>query len=464
MRKNSLSLSFALLILLTCCFFSCQKTSFEDSSPSTDKQAYPDIVRPGSGKMNVIVILGDDIGYEIPTVDGGQSYSTPTIDMMAGNGKRFTQCHSLALCSPSRTTLLTGKYNFRNYTTWGSLPTTEKTFANLMADAGYKTCVAGKWQFNGGDASLKAFGFQNYCVWDAFKQSDEEEDGDIGSQYKNPKVYQNAAFLPDSVTNGKYGEDIFCQYVKDFIDSNKKKPFFIYYPMVLCHAPYSPTPDDPADFAAWNPGVSKSDTAYFPSMVKYMDKKISEVINKVVADGLANNTLIIYTGDNGTPQQIYSLYNGVLVQGGKSHTTEWGTHVPLIAYCPSKVSKGIVKDLVCFPDFLPMLADVAKVSRPTTYGTLDGVSFYNQIFGLKTTPRSWMYSYYNPHPDENPLNTLEYTHDTTYKLYDGKSSNFYNIFKDTYEKSPLKTASMTPAEKQTKARFQAIIDSIDATK
>ena len=95
-----------------------------------------------------------------------------------------------------------------------------------------------------------------------FRYRKKEEDGDIGSMYKNPKIYQNGAFLPESATNGKYGEDFFNQYVRDFIDSNKKKPFFIYYPMVLCHAPFSPTPDDAA-FATWNPAKDKSDTAWF---------------------------------------------------------------------------------------------------------------------------------------------------------------------------------------------------------
>ena len=76
---------------------------------------------------NIIFILGDDIGYEIPTCDGGQSYQTPNIDMMAKEGMRFTQCHASPLCSPSRFMLLTGKYNFRNYITWGNMDQNQKT-------------------------------------------------------------------------------------------------------------------------------------------------------------------------------------------------------------------------------------------------------------------------------------------------------------------------------------------------
>src|SRR5947207_1684825 len=83
-------------------------------------------------KPNVIIVLVDDIGFEVPTVDGGESYQTPCIDELAGKSLRFTQAYSCPLCSPSRIELLTGKYNFRNYTHWGTLDTSQKTLANLM--------------------------------------------------------------------------------------------------------------------------------------------------------------------------------------------------------------------------------------------------------------------------------------------------------------------------------------------
>src|SRR3982750_4119348 len=91
-------------------------------------------------KPNIIFIVGDDIGYEIPAIDGGKSYSTPNIDKLAGDGIRFTQCRSAGLCSPSRFMLLTGKYNFRNYSIWGIMDTTQQTIGNMLRDAGYATC------------------------------------------------------------------------------------------------------------------------------------------------------------------------------------------------------------------------------------------------------------------------------------------------------------------------------------
>src|SRR4051812_3966625 len=139
-------------------------------------------------KPNILFIVGDDVGFEVLTCDGGQSYSTPNIDKLAKNGMLFTQCHSSPMCAPSRVSLLTGKYNFRNYTKWGYLSTDQRTLANMLSDAGYATCYAGKWQLDGGYNSIKTFGWQKSSVWLPFLYSDERAEG---SRYKSPKVYQD---------------------------------------------------------------------------------------------------------------------------------------------------------------------------------------------------------------------------------------------------------------------------------
>ena len=141
------------------------------------------VVIPHPDKPNVILIVGDDIGYEIPSCNGGQSYSTPNLDHMAANGMRFTQCYGSPYCAPSRTMLLTGKYSFRNYYTWGVLNTDQKTIGNMMKDNGYATLYSGKWQLDGGDASIKKFGFDKYAVFLPYRTDREDE---AGYRYKNP--------------------------------------------------------------------------------------------------------------------------------------------------------------------------------------------------------------------------------------------------------------------------------------
>ena len=287
----------------------------------------------GAGsRPNIVMFLADDIGYEVPTYSGGQSYSTPNIDRLAAGGMQFSHCFATPNCCPSRVELLSGKYGVRNYIDWGNYDLSQKTFVNYLHDAGYATCVAGKWQFGHGDMGATQMGFDKYLLFDPFTDAD---DNGGTERYKNPKLYQNGDYLPASQTEGKYADDMFVDYISQFITDHKKKPFFVYYPLSLCHLPFCPTPDDP-EYAAWDPLKDKTNKRYFPSMVKYMDKKIGEVIDKISKEGLLQKTIFVFSGDNGTPPAITSQFQGRLIDGGKTTPTEFGVHVPLIVNNPSQ--------------------------------------------------------------------------------------------------------------------------------
>ena len=409
-------------------------------------------------KPNIILILADDVGFKIPNINGGKSYSTPNIDALAKTGMNFTQCHASPICCPSRFLLLTGKYNFRNYTKWGNMPKSEKTIGNLFKDAGYKTACFGKWQLNGGDGSIHVLGFENYCVWGP-------NSPDVkGSRYKSPLVYADGKYIADSLTNGKYGEDIFCDSVMKFMEKNKTAPFFIYYPMVSAHSPFQPTPDD-TDFDSWN-SVKKSDTAYFPSMIKYMDKKIGRIINKVKNLGIENNTIIMYVGDNGTCRQISEYVDDdSLIEGGKGLTIEDGIRVPLIVSCPGLIKAGSINNnLVEFTDFLVTLADIANVPVPTTYNPQDGISFAPMLAGEKGTPRDWLFDHYDRQPEQHLKNSKlkRWAQTITYKLYDtcasSKTRLFYNIISDPKEESPIPDDLLTAEETIIKQKLLKVIN------
>ena len=405
-----------------------------------------------SDKPNIVMIVSDDIGYEIPTADGGRSYSTPNIDKIAKGGIRFTQVRAAPLCSPSRFMLFTGKYNFRNYGIWGIMDTTQRTIGNMLQDAGYTTCYAGKWQLDGGDNSIRKFGFDKYSVWLPFKVCPEETEG---SRYKNPKIYQEGGYLPDSFTNGKYSDDIFTDYVGKFIDSNKAKPFFICYSMILGHKPYCPTPDDP-EFATWDADPYHSDTTFYPSMVKYMDKKIGLIITKLFKLGLMNNTIVIYTGDNGTQKEITSKYKTTTIQGAKGKTIEYGIHVPLFCNWQGTIAAGSINgSIIDFTDFLPTLAGIANVPVPTAYGPLDGTSFYPQLVGLTGNIRSSMFTHFDPQNCTGNDKNARYAQDSMYKLYE--TGQFYNFKTDVFEKTPLADSSLSAKQKRIKRNLQAVI-------
>ena len=457
MKKNLFGrkLFFALLLLIA--FGNCKKDFTAKSSSASN-----DMLSLAATKPNIVLILADDIGYEVPTVNGGESYSTPNIDMMARFGMRFTQCYASPMCSPSRFMLLTGKYNYRNYHGWGVMDQSQRTFANMLSDAGYDTYVAGKWQLDGADQSVRIFGFnQSYTIFEQYDQTALNHDSDPKTlgRYKSPELYANGASLQAGTTVNKYCDDILVDSVVTYASrsAEKQKPFFIYYPVSLCHQPYSPTPDDP-QYAAWDPLKQLSDSTFFPSMVKYMDKKLGELFRRFDSMGLVKNTVFIFVGDNGTPHAIYSMYKGQLVQGGKMQSTVWGTHVPLMVYWRGVVKPGINSDLIDFTDFLPTLAGIANIPVPTTYGPLDGVSFYPRLKGLPGTPRSWVFCHYDP-DHINPSVLKRWIQDTTYKLYDS-TGYFYNTVLDPYEKTKLKDSQLTANEKAIKANFQSIMDTL----
>ncbi|MEP7318881.1 MAG: sulfatase-like hydrolase/transferase, partial [Panacibacter sp.] len=192
----------------------CRKVTLKETSAAASESN----AAIGQRKPNIIVIMGDDLGYEVPTVNGGQSYETPNMDLLARKGMRFTQCHSSPFCAPSRWMLVTGKYNFRNFNQYGVLGTDQRTIANMLHDNGYTTGVYGKWAMDGGDTSIHIFGFDQYAIWNPYKDFEGDHENK-GSHYKSPSIYDNGNFIADSLTEGKYGDDIFTDSVMNFIEA-----------------------------------------------------------------------------------------------------------------------------------------------------------------------------------------------------------------------------------------------------
>ena len=110
-------------------------------------------------RPNVVLIMADDMGFECVGSNGGDTYNTPVLDQLAASGMRFEHCHSQPICTPTRVQIMTGVYNNRNYVRFGVLDTKQKTFGNLFKTAGYKTCIVGKWQLDGGMDAPANFGF-----------------------------------------------------------------------------------------------------------------------------------------------------------------------------------------------------------------------------------------------------------------------------------------------------------------
>ena len=236
-----------------------------------------------------------------------------------------------------------------------------------------------------------------------------------------------------TTSKNEYGPDIVSDYALDFITRKKDGPFFLYYPMMLTHAPFDATPDSPDYLEVQNGKGKKGSAGHFSDMAAYTDKLIGKLIAKLDELKLRDNTLVLILGDNGTAKGMPARFKGRDVQGGKGTTTEWGTHVPSIGNWPGHFASGkVYQDLIDATDFLPTICEAAGVPVPADL-KIDGRSFLPQLRGEKGNPRDWLYAWYNP--SGGATAKAEFAHDASFKLYtDGR---FFSVQKDDWEKSPL---------------------------
>ncbi len=400
-----------------------------------------------SSKPNIVLIMVDDFGYECVGANGGTSYKTPVIDNLAKTGVRFEYCYSQPLCTPSRVKIMTGINNVRNYTQFGDMDRNQTTFAKLLKDNGYATCIAGKWQLGRQPDSPQHFGFDESCLWQHTRGRTDKDGHD--TRFSNPKLEINGKEV--DYNNGEYSADVTSDFICDFIERKKEKPFLVYYPMIITHCPFVPTPDSP-DWDAESKGLKeyKGDAKYFGDMVSYMDKTVGKLINKLDELGLRENTLILFTGDNGTDQPVVSVLNGRDVAGGKGSMTDAGTRVPLIANWSGVIPAGDeCNDIVDFSDFLPTICETAGVTLPMS-PNIDGRSFLPQLKGKKGNARDWIYCWYSRSGKESEAKV--FTRNQRYKLY--RTGEFYDIQNDVLEKKPLSKNDLDSDAKQIKAMLQ----------
>ena len=402
-------------------------------------------------RPNIILIMADDMGYECLSSYECISYSTPVLDSLASQGIRFSHCVSQPLCTPSRVKIMTGLYNYHNYDFFGHLNSNQYTFGNLMKDAGYITCIAGKWQLNGlaykdsipdwsDNTRPNKFGFDEYCLWQLTKGRNE------GERYANPLIEQNGKIIERNKDD--YRPDIFSNYIMDFIERKKKETFFIYYPMVLVHDPFVPTPDS----ETWNNKAMryKNDTTYFKDMVAYTDKIAGKIVDKLKELDIDENTIIIFTGDNGTHTSIFTHTAKSIIQGGKGNTIDAGTHVPLIVYWPQRIEKGFVYNgLIESSDFFPTFTDIVEREVKS-----NGKSFFPLLTGTKYEPRKTAFVHYDPKWSKG-VNQYrnQFVRTVDYKLY--QDGRFFNLTEDKLEKTSLNMDSLVENELVIKSTLES---------
>lgn len=332
-----------------------------------------------SDKPNVIVIMADDIGAEGLACFGSTIYTTPHLDQMAAEGIRFNNAYATPLCTPTRVMIMGGLYpnrtGYRGLIGKGEgvrLVPEIRTFAHDFKDAGYATAVAGKWQLGKFDEYPDQpieHGFDEYCLWTWVYR------GQKSSRYYGPQIYRDG-----KVTNGDaedFGPDDYRDFVLDFIDRKKDEPFLIYFPMALVHSPFINPPElqKRAD-SRFTPELEEK-TRAFGHMITYMDQVVGDIMAKLKEHDLEDNTLVLFTGDNGTHKSITSKLPGMDLKGGKGSMTEAGSRVPLLAWWPNQIKPAVRDEFFCLVDVLPTITSIAGIELNRE---VDGMDLSHLLF------------------------------------------------------------------------------------
>ena len=356
---------------------------------------------------NIIVVMADDVGYEALGVYGGESYETPHLDALANSGLRGMHCYSMPVCHPTRITFMTGQYpKHVNNPKWGSFPRVleKKTIAQSMQQAGYRTVVTGKWQL----ALLKEdlqqphrMGFDEYCVFGWHE----------GPRYHDPMIYENGEV--NEAAREQFGPDVYREYLEQFVLADREKPFFAFYSMALCHD-VTDDLDEPVPYSASGQYLT------YKEMALEMDRQMGLLVKFLEAHDLRENTVLIFTTDNGTAARscshfengkyikppVFHVFKGKRLQGGKGKLDDTGTRVPLIVSWPGTVKPGVVSNaLVDMSDFYATCVELARGELPAG---LDSLSFVPALSGQPVS-RNWAYAEHGG---------KFWVRDQRYKMYD----------------------------------------------
>lgn len=418
---------------------------------------------------NIVFILLDDLGKEWISCYGAKDVDTPNIDKLANGGMRFNNVYSMPQCTPSRMCLLTGQYPYRNgwvnhwdVPRWGSARYDVDAYAcNLglmMRKAGYATAIAGKWQLNDfrvEPSALDRAGFDDWCMW----TGGEGNNPPSNKRYWNPYIVTKNK--PAQTYPEAFGPDMFSDFVIDFARCHKdeKKPFFIYYPMVLTHTPFTTTPHEPD--AETNVGKHKA-------MVRYTDFLLGRLVEALDAMKIREDTLLIFTSDNGTCGDLVGHIGERAIPGGKAKTIEPGVNIPFIASWPGSIpAGGISEALVDFTDMIPTFADIARQTVPGE-DKVDGSSIAPYLRGdVDHVDRDWimaMGGQNNAKVSDRGVENEWYFRDRVlrderYKLYigtDRSPQKFVDLQADPDEQTDI-TGSETDTALASRQKFEALI-------
>lgn len=399
-------------------------------------------------KPNIILIFSDDVGFEEFGCYGVKEGPTltPHIDGLAEKGIMFRNCWTQSICGPSRSMLYTGHYAVNSGAYDNKLDyypgTREELLAKrkelpqltrVMHKAGYRIAFAGKWhnQVYGGSVchNQKDLGIDTYMETSTNPKNIESITGrkmipdenweiavlsqqPIVSRYWKPGIVCNGEVLETTMQD--YGPDMLSDFICDFIteQSGSDQPFLAIYAMNLAHSSHCVTPIDVSRGEAPSnkhyPNNHGKGMEIFHNQIRYIDKLVGKIVQQVKEAGNSDNTLIIFSSDNGT------------TASAKSKGVEYGVHVPFVLAGGGIKQRGETDELMDFTDILPTFADLA--CAPLQDGQVDGISLKSFLMGETDTTKPVIYSF----PGITRLiRTKDYLLEAVCPLYDRSEGRFY---------------------------------------
>ena len=350
---------------------------------------------PQHSVPNFVVILADDLGYADIAAYGSKRNATPHLDRMAREGLRFTDFHSNGpMCTPTRASLLTGLYPQRfgeqfesalsgieEYDT--GLPLEAVTLPEMLSEAGYVSGMYGKWHLGYHPPYMPSN--QGFDDFRGLASGDGDHHSHIDRSGR-PDWWHNEELSPET----GYGVNLITQHSVDFIKRHRHEPFFLYVAHLAIHFPWQ-GPDDAGyrveggnyhNLSKLGELDSFDVSAQVNKMVEAVDSSVGAILGALRDLGLAENTMVIFTSDNGGYLTYQGGYHNISengpLRGQKTEVYEGGQRVPAIAWWPNTISPGVSNDLAATFDIMPTLLELADMDRPQT---LDGTSLVPMLLG-----------------------------------------------------------------------------------
>ncbi|UCD27798.1 MAG: arylsulfatase [Planctomycetota bacterium] len=362
--------------------------------------------RPGNHKPNIIFILADDLGYGDLGCYGQKQIQTPSIDRLAAEGMRFTDCYAgHTVCAPSRCCLMTGLHTGHALVRGNanmSLRPEDVTVAEILKKAGYKTGIIGKWGLGKAD-STGIPNRQGFDEWFGYLGHAHAHNYYPDFLWKNKEKYPltgNVVVRGVAIKRAQYSHDLFTQEALEYINRHRGHSFFLYLAYTIPHTNNERAnidkegngmevpSDEPYSDKDW-PQAQKNRAA----MITRMDRDIGKIVSLLKELDLDRQTVIFFSSDNGPDKAggadpaFFDSTGGL--KGYKNSPYEGGIRVPMIVYWPGKIRAGVVSDQIwAFWDFLPTAADIAGADPP---GNIDGISILPTLLGKKQKSNDYLY-------------------------------------------------------------------------